>query len=226
MKPGILLFISFLLVLPVATAQKVPDGYILQYGQNFNNNNALGDFDFSDPAAWGISKSENNFFLQFNLHQAAIPQATLPANQAILSKRIFGDFILEADVLPLADSGRLPEFCIFVGMKNTEQYYLILLSAASGEDLQGIFLVKNGILTKLPETFDAHGFKSNTWQKIRVERNIVKRTIRVFVNDMNHPVFHAKDYEFIMGKVGVGSMNSAVCFDNLVIWAPTVIPEE
>jgi len=226
MKHSIFLLFLLLLIMPDTVAQKVPDGYILQYGQNFNTNKALGDFDFSDPAAWGISKSENNFFLQFNLRQTAPSQSMIPANRAILSKQIFGDFILDAEVMPLADSGFLPEFCIFLGMKDAERSYMILLSAASGADLQGIFLVKDGVVTKLPAAISSNGFKSNTWQKIRVERNIVKRTIRVFVNDLNHPVFHSKDYELVMGKIGFGSMNSAVCFDNIVIWAPTVIPEE
>ena len=226
MKHSIVLLLLLLLFLPETAAQKIPDGYILQYGQNFNNNKALGDFEFSDPAAWGISKSGNNFFLQFNLRHAEPSQSMIPANRAILSKQIFGDFILDAEVMPVADSGYLPEFCIFLGMKDTERYYMILLSAASGADLQGIFLVKDGVVTKLPAANASDGFKSNTWQKIRIERNIVKRTIRVFVNDLNHPVFHSKDYELIMGKVGFGSMSSAVYFDNIVIWAPTVIPEE
>jgi hypothetical protein len=69
-------------------------------------------------------------------------------------------------------------------------------------------------------------WKVNKWQKLRLERNIVRRSILVFVDDMLHPVLQVKDYELVMGQVGLGSVSTPARFDNIKIWAPTVIPNE
>ena len=54
----------------------------------------------------------------------------------------------------------------------------------------------------------------------------MRRTITVFLDDMTTPVFHVKDYELVMGMVGIGSFRSPCRFDNLSIWSQTVIVNE
>jgi hypothetical protein len=222
MKSVILLPV-FLLLVSVSIAQKAPDGYIQQYTQGFQTIRSLDDFDFNYALSWGISKTKENSFLKLNHLQNGTIQAS-PQNRAIFSKYIFGDFILEAEVMPLTDTSPNAELCIFLGFKDSTGYYCITLFTEYEKNLQGIFLMKDSMITQLQTINNPIFLHNNTWQKIRVERNIVKRTILVYISDMNKPVLEVKDYELIMGKVGFGSVNNRFCVDNILIMAPTVIP--
>jgi len=215
------------LAIPFIAAPQVPEGYILQYGQNFNGNKGKGDFLFSNPSLWSIDRLQGNYHLHLDGKTRTDNQPVdVPPNRAILKNRIFGDFILEVDVMPVTGDTPSQEICLFVGLKDSTRHYYIVLSADPMSDVQGIYLVRNSISTRLPVIASSRGFtNSNTWQRIRVERNIVSRTIRVFTGKPANLVMEVKDYELVMGSVGFGSLNSAARFDNLNIWAPTVITE-
>jgi len=199
-------------------SQTVPDGYILQYGQNFSNNKGIQDFSFSCPACWGMTRSQGNYFLQFTPQASVYMQSvSLPQNRAILKNRIFGDFVFEADVMPMVSE--VPqEVCLFLGLKDSTRYYFVLLTTDPVSALQGIYLVKNSVCTKLTAISSSPVvLKTNTWQKIRIERNIVKRTIRVFMGNPAQMVMEVRDYELVMGSLGFGSQYSSARFDNLSI---------
>ena len=189
--------------------------------------NRSGIFGTPTRLHWSLAKEQNNFFLK--LKNAMVPDSQisiLPPNRCILKNSIYGDFILEVDVYPEA-SQHSSEICFFLGLKDSTRYYFILLSTGNADDRQGIYLVKNSVCTKLPERIStARALLPDTWQKIRVERNITRRTIRVFAGEMTAPVLEIQNYELVMGRIGFGSLNSAASFDNLSVWAPTVIPEE
>jgi len=227
MKSACFCFLLIFFCLINGNAQTIPVGYILQYGQNFTVSKSVGDFWLTRQPEWSISKAQNNFFLQIN--KTAVPDsqvAALPSNRCILKNSIYGDFILEVDVNP--NGGQIAsDICFFLGLKDSTRYYFILLSTSPGNDMQGIYLVKNSVRTKLPERIStARALIPNTWQKIRVERNITRRTIRVFAGEMSEPMLEIQNYELVMGKIGFGSMNGGAAFDNLSVWAPTVIPED
>jgi len=227
------------LILPLSlSAQVLPPGYILQYKQDFTKPAALGDFWFSRDSLWRISTLQGNAFL----HADAVPldspldsawgdernsargDHNAPiANRAVLKNRIFGDFVLEADV-------RLPESAgadafLLLGMKDSTKYYFIRLSADSAIS-PGIFLYKNGRVTALPLRISQPALlKPAVWQKVRVERNIVTRLMRVYVGNLSAPVMETKDYELIMGYIGFGAAEGAVRVDNVRVWAPTMLDD-
>jgi hypothetical protein len=222
---------SVIIMLALLTAtlrsQKLPGGYILQYQQNFSDSKALTDFRLSNAKAWGIFNSGGNFYLQFNVTDQSGQPAVVPENTGILKNHIFGDFILEADVMPEAGAGDLREVCLLLGYKDPSRYYCIQLASACDSLTHGIFLVNKSIPVKLTGMDEKPvSWSKNKWDHIRMERNIVKRTITVFINDMTRPVLQVKDYELVMGSIGFGSVFNPVRIDNIKIWAPTVIPEE
>ena len=227
MKSVLVCFLVMFFCLLNGKAQILPDGYILQYGQNFTGSKSIGDFWFTRQQEWSLSKAQNNYFLQLNKKAVPDSQVTsLPSNRCILKNSIFGDFILEADVNPGSRQGST-DVCFFLGLKDSTRYYFILLSTNPGDTRQGIYLVKNSVLTKLPERISsARALIPNAWQKIRVERNITRRTIRVLAGDMTAPLLEIQNYELVMGRIGFGSLNGSAAFDNFSVWAPTVIPEE
>jgi hypothetical protein len=227
MKSVFIYFLLIFLCLMNGIAQPVPKGYILQYGQNFTGSKAIGDFWFNRQPDWKVSKTKTNNFLQFS--KTAVPDSQLtplPENRCIIKNSIYGDFVLEVDVKP-GVSQPSSDICFFLGMKDSTRYYFVLLSTSPDNDRQGIYLVKNSVPTKLPERIStSRALIPDTWQKIRVERNINSRIIRVFAGEMTQPVLEIQNYELVMGRIGFGSLNSNAAFDNLSVWAPTVIPEE
>ena len=64
------------------------------------------------------------------------------------------------------------------------------------------------------------------WHKVRVARNIVNRSVKVYVDNMKNPVITSVDPELVMGYIGFGTFKDPGCIDNIKIWAPTSIPEE
>lgn len=223
MKQIVLVVITCCLISLCAYSQNIPEGYLLQYQQNFNENKSLEDFKVEQPATWGIFKNSNNFYLQC---AQADSMPLLPANIAVISNKIFGDFILEIDVTPGAVSNGVSEVCLFLGMRDLTRYYYVQLSSRSDSITNGIFLVKNSITTRLTDdNVQPVVWMNKKWHKIRLERNIVRRTIRVFVDEMTSPLLEIKDYELVMGFVGIGSFASPAKFDNIKIWAPTVISD-
>jgi hypothetical protein len=63
------------------------------------------------------------------------------------------------------------------------------------------------------------------WHKIRVKRDIVDTSIKVFFNDMKEPYLETKDRTYIMGYIGFGSGSGRGKIDNIKIWSQTSIPE-
>ena len=210
-------------VCQTAISQVIPEGYLLQYQQNFSGSKVLGDFKVENPMKWGIFKSSANFYLQCSSGDSA---TAFPSNIAVLNNKVFGDFILEANVMPQADSSGNAEICVFLGMRDLSRYYYVNLSNRSDTLNHGIFLVKNLANTKLTGD-SAHivSWNENKWHKVRIERNIVRRTIIVYFDDMTLPLMQVKDYELVMGSIGVGTYLGPARFDNLTIWSPTVISE-
>ena len=223
MKQLVLIVLTCCLISQYLHAQDIPEGYLLQYQQNFNGNKSLEDFKINQPDKWGILRNSNNFYLQCSQADSV---ALFPGNIAVINNKIFGDFILEIDVTPEADSNGLSEVCLFLGMRDLTRYYYVQLSSRSDSSTNGIFLVKNSVTSKLTDdAVQPVVWVNKKWHKIRLERNIVRRTIRVFVDEMTIPLLETKDYELVMGSVGIGSFVSPGRFDNIKIWAPTVISE-
>lgn len=221
-----LAMLIILLCQPVFS-QRIPDGYILQYQQGFSGGKSLSDFRFDNPALWGIFNVGGNSYLQSNGKVDSSSNWTLPANIAIIDNKIFGDFVLEAEIMPKSDSNGFRETCLFFGMKDLGTYYYIQLASLCDSTRHGIYLVKDSVNTRLTGSLEQPViWKDKQWHKIRLERDIVKRTMLVFVDQMDKPILQIKDWELVMGMVGVGSFSSPGRFDNIKIWAPTVISNE
>jgi hypothetical protein len=227
MKNSLAIILLANLIAPVSLAQKFPGGYLLQYQQSFNDTKALADFSVVNPEHWGIHKSGSNFYLRFAGTPGPAVPPILPKNMAILNNRIFGDFILEADVMPEVDTLGFGEICLFLGIRDQGRYYCIQLASRCDSLTHGIYIVKDSTLKKLtpPDALPVM-WKKDKWQKVRLVRDIVARTILIYVGDMEKPLLQAKDFALVMGSVGFGSFSGAGQVDNIRIWAPTVISEE
>lgn len=227
MKAFPLMIVLAAFLAPATSAQQIPEGYILQYQQNFSAGKSLGDFQFTTLRKWGLQTSKGNYYLQLSDENPANGIPSPPQNLAVLKNHIFGDFILEADIMPYADQSGFKEACLFLGLKDTTKYYYIHLPAETDSIRPAIYVLKNALVKRLTENdIPSLAWTEDKWHKVRIERNIVSRTIRVFVDNMTMPLMYIKDYELVMGSIGFGSAKCGARFDNISIWAPTVIQEE
>ncbi len=215
-----------LLIKVSSAAQELPLGYIIQYNQDFSKKSALNDFNVSCPGSWQVTGENKNYFLEFSGQSTYTPSVRSPKNIGVLSKYMFGDFILEADFQPAGPGNDQLDLCIFFGLRDSLHFYYVHL-LSNPVDSQNIFIVNNADKTGIATKTDA-GIKlsGNKWHKLRVERNIVTKTITVFVNNMSNPLMTAKDKTLIMGYTAFGSFEGCGRIDNINIYAPTAIPVE
>lgn len=202
-------------------SQPIPEGYLLQYQQDFSNSKSLSDFTFNRPWLGSIAGQGKHAHLTFigsdTLHM-------FPVNMAVIKNKVFGDFILEAEVPALKNNAE-NDGCLFLGIRDSSKYYFIQLTQRDSAG-PGIFLVRDSVITPLAVIEEStDNFTATAAYKIRLERNIVKRTIKVFINNMDTPLLMARDYELVMGSLGFGSISGSARFDNIKIWAPTVITD-
>ena len=220
-----LLFFNLLFFLS-SHAQELPLGYILQYRQDFSKRNSLEGFNIASLNSWIVSREKQNFYLEFSGNSKYNPAVLSPKNIGVLSDYIFGDFILEADLQKAGLHNDSLDICILFGMKDSLCYYYVHL-ASHPADSQNIFLVNNASQKEITLiTCKNAQMNNDKWHKVRIERDIVMKTITVFVNDMSYPVMIAKDRTLMMGYIGFGTFGGRGRIDNINIYAPTAIYEE
>lgn len=221
-----LLIINSFLLFP-SKAQELPLGYILQYSQDFSKQTSIDDFNFSNPDSCKIAKGKNNYYLEITGNNNYKPSVKSPENLCILSKYMFGDFIMEVDFLSEANENDSSDICIFIGVRDSLKYYYVSLSSNTYVNMHDIFIVNNApqasIATNINEEVK---WDNKKWNKAIIKRDILTRTITVYINDISNPLIEAKDYTIVMGYIGFGTFKDPGKIDNIKIYAPTAIPEE
>lgn len=207
-------------------SQYVPEGYILQYQQNFSGKNPISDFRSDDFQFWTIKSVNGNKFLEFSrdIENDTNRAAFSPLNICLIKEYIFGDFIIEASLMQpgtAADTG----IWILFGIKDSLKYYCVNVSSTDEVRSKGLFVVEDDRPLEIPCTFykDIRWSKGK-WHKVRLERNIVDTSVRIFIDDMKNPYMETKDRTFIMGYIGFGSGTGKWRIDNIEIWSQTSIP--
>jgi hypothetical protein len=133
---------------------------------------------------------------------------------------ILGDYILEFDVksIPLPDSDTAG-FCFLGPIKTGSIYYTMIFS----KDTIGFFTVcSDTIQSSIKKSIVS---MNTSWNSIRIERDILSRTIHVTINkDVQNKVTFS-DRKLVMGYLGFGSHQSISYVRNIRLWAPTAIEE-
>ena len=212
------------IVIMISYAQELPLGYILQYSQDFSGKKALADFDFLYPDYCSISGNVNNYFLELSENTGYADSTGRPDVLAIISTHMYSDFIMELDVLP---SGKEYDNNIYLlyGFKDTSNYYYIYLASDAGNNSNNIFMVHRSVLTKIgTDTTGGINRSNNKWHRVKVIRDILEKSLTVYIDNMTNPAIKVKDRTLIMGYIGFGSAGNAARIDNINIWAPTTVP--
>ena len=224
---GVALVFKLLWLTGVAAAEKapqgLPDSYKLLYEQTFQSADAFQGFVMSDPAAWRISKTNSHAGLELVRQSKYKPAVRSPVNIALIANKVFGDFILEADLMQTGREYGHRDMCLYFGFQNPTNFYYVHIATAADPNAHNIFVVTNAPRTNIAkETTKGVNWGLGVWHKVRLERKAKDGTINVYFDDMSKPIMRAEDKTFANGYIGFGSFDDTGMIDNVRIWGPSV----
>lgn len=221
---GVLFFVALFLneKLP---AQILPEGYILQYQQNFVQPKMPEEFRFSNPGLFNIKLEKGSGFLRMSPTPKTDSFIVQQNDMFLIGHKIFGDFILEANVMNESGENE-PCLQFYFGIKDSLNYYCLKISPHTLHRDTILVAVLKGRQNKI-STSGKHpiAWLPGKWYKIRIERDIVTTTLKVYFDNMKSPSIEMTDRTFIMGYVGFGPGLTTSGIRNIKIWSQTSIPE-
>ena len=199
----------------------MPDNYKLLYEQRFEATAALQDFVMTDPSAWRLARTNETSALELVRQSRYQPAVRSPVNIALIAGRVFGDFVLEADLIQTGREYGHRDMCLFFGFQNPTNFYYIHIATAADPNAHNIFIVKNAPRKNFAkETTKGANWGLGVWHKVRLARQISDGTIKVYFDDMTKPIMVAEDRTFTSGQIGFGSFDDTGMVDNIRIWGP------
>ena len=208
-----------LLILAIALSGFAADRKLL-YEQKFDSAAALTDFIMTDAKAWRFSSSNS---LELAKQSGYKPIVRSPVNIALISDKVFSDFVLEADFLQTGREYGHRDMCIFFGFQTPTNFYYTHIATAADPNAHNIFIVNGKPRTNIAKkTTKGVNWGLGVWHKVRLERTVADGAIRVFFDDMNEPIMIAEDKAFGAGYIGFGSFDDTGMIDNVKIWGTKV----
>ncbi len=222
-----LLIFCLFLISNITRAQNIPDGYQLLYEQNFDGAEALEEIEFTDPLAWKLGQGKGNQALEIFKASQYAPRFRSPFNIALLKTQKLGSFVLEADLQQTGKEYGHRDLCLFFGAKDPSNFYYVHIASQADSHAHNIFLVNDAprvaIGNKVTEGVDWG--ETDSWHKVRLERDLDKGTIKVYFDDMTKPIMETTDHHFDYGYIGFGSFDDVGKFDNIKIWGKEFAPK-
>ena len=201
----------------------LPDGYKLLYEQTFEAATALQDFVMTDPKAWKWSKDEQSSALELVSQSDYKPAVRSPVNIALIANKVFGDFVLEADLIQTGKEYGHRDMCLFFGFQEPTKFYYAHIATAADDHAHNIFIVNDQPRTKIAsETTKGVNWGLGIWHKVRLERKVSDGTIKVYFDDLTKPIMVAEDKTFGAGYLGFGSFDDTGKIANVKVWGPSV----
>lgn len=209
------------------TAPNVPKGYKLLYCQTFDKAESVGDFEFTSPEKWkwaAWDKEKTNGALECLGQGKYKPKVRSPVIIGLISGRVFGDFILEADLCQTGREYGHRDMCLFFGFTTPSKFYYVHMATKADKNAHNVFIVNDKPRTNIAEkTTKGVKWGSEVWHHVRLERKGTDGGIKVFYDDMTKPIMEANDKTFPTGLIGFGSFDDSGRVDNVRIWGPKVV---
>jgi len=201
----------------------LPEGYSLLYSQDFERAAALNSFVMTDTNAWSLTKTNDMTALELAMQSKYQPPVRSPVNIALIADRVFGDFILQADLLQTSKEYGHRDMCLFFGFQSPTRFYYAHVATAADDHAHNIFIVNDQPRTKIAkETTKGVDWGHGVWHTVRLERKASEGTIKVYFDDMSKAIMVAEDKIFGAGYVGFGSFDDTGMIDNIKVWGPSV----
>jgi hypothetical protein len=202
-------------------AAELPSGYRLLYEQSFDKPASIERFQFSDAKAWQHAADPKGGALELAKQSDYKPAVRSPVNIALIKEKVFGDFILEADLVQTGREYGHRDMCIYFGFQKPSQFYYVHMATKADPNAHNIFLVNDKPRTNIAEkTTTGVNWGLDIWHKVRLERKLSDGSIKVFFDDMITPIMVTHDKTFGEGFIGFGSFDDTGKIDNIRIWGP------
>lgn len=222
-----LLTFSLLLLAAAARAEDkpagIPEGYKLQYSQDFAEPAALKDFVFSDDTAWRHAEAKDDSPGALELHKQSryTPQFRSPFNIALVGGQTFGDCIIEADCLQTGKEYGHRDMVFVFGFEGPDRYYYTHIATKGDDHANNIFIVDKAPRLKIStKTNTGNNWGLNVWHKVRIDRRVSDGSVKVYFDDLTTPIMEANDKTFGKGWVGFGSFDDTGKVSRIRIWSP------
>jgi len=216
-------------------AGPLPEGYQLLYAQDFKDPSALGDFVFSDPAMWQLSKQADRLVLDYagvtgqstrRMACAYKPKVRSPHIIGLVAGRKVGDFVLEADVYQNGQDYGHRDACLFFGFTDPSKFYYVHIAKAADPNAHNVFLVHDAPRTNIARRTTRGAEWGAGWHRVRLERRLADGSIKVYFDDPKTPIMEAEDKTFGWGWVGFGSFDDSGFVANIRLWGPEAKDEK
>ncbi len=208
--------------LGAAAEPKLPPGFKLLYEQDFTRPDAMKDFVFTDPAAWRLAQEKGRSVLELHKQSAYKPEHRSPLNIALIADKVFGDFVLEVEVLSTKKPYGHQDMCLFFGFKSPMEYYYNHIAVAADPHAHNVFIVNHAPRESFAkETTKGITWGEREWHKIRAERDTKAGTYKVFFDDFSKPLMIAEDKKFLKGNIGFGSFDDVGMVTSIKVWGPS-----
>lgn len=206
-----------------AEALRIPARYRLVFEQRFAAPAAIRDFAFTDPAAWKFSSTNGEGALELARQSRYKPPVRSPVNIALLADRVFGDFILEVDLIQTGKEYGHRDMCLFYGVQGPTHFYYTHIATAADDHAHNTFIVTNAPRVKIArQTTQGADWGLGIWHTVRIERTLHDGVIKVYFDDRTRPIMVAEDKTFGAGYLGFGSFDDTGMVDNIRVWAPSM----
>ncbi|MEW4925563.1 hypothetical protein [Algibacter sp. 2305UL17-15] len=195
------------------------------YTQDFESPQAIKDFEMTDAKAWRISESKTGNALELFGKSDYKSRVRSPFNIALIKDVVVGDFVFEAALNQTGKEYSHRDLCLFFGATSSTNFYYVHIASKADDHANNIFIVndapRKSIGTKTTEGTDWG--KTDSWHKVRIEREVASGSIKVYFDESKTPIMEATDVHFTEGRIGIGSFDDTGKFDNIKIWSNDVI---
>lgn len=205
----------------------LPKNYKLLYTQDFKTADAFKDFKYSDPKQWKYAEKNGAKCLECTQKSGYRPKVRSPHTISLIKKRLFGDFVLECDLLQTGKNYGHRDMCIYFNYTDPTKFYYVHMATRSDPHAHNIMIVNDkprvSISTKTTKGID---WGQNKWHKIKIVRKTATGEIKIYFDDMKTPIMLAKDTTFKLGHIGFGTFDDSGCVKNIRIWGPNMVKKE
>ena len=100
---------------PPAADPRLPEGWKLLYSQTFDKPESINDFEFSSPEKWQWTPLSKGGCLESLGAGKYKTKVRSPFVIALISGKVFGDFLVEAELLQTGKEYGHRDMCVFFG---------------------------------------------------------------------------------------------------------------
>ncbi|MBN1951289.1 MAG: hypothetical protein JW801_08790 [Bacteroidales bacterium] len=218
---SVILLVGLLfMAVAVLHGQDLPLGYISYYSEDAATAAFPSSLERTAPDLWKVSKYKSTIIYHAgtdSLHPEVFPQ-----NQGVIPNLLLGDYIMEFE-FKLLDSctNDCEGFFLLSPIKDCGNYYAFGFSSDSVT-----FYYPNTQNGSVRVAAKKHGVNLNEWIRVRVVRNMIKRTITFRIDGEDETELIFSDRRLVMGFVGFGTQNVNSAIRNVRIWAPTAFQDQ